>query len=87
MAYPDRPLKLELRQLQKSFRGDQGLVPVLAGVDLTAHEGEFVSVIGPSGCGKSTILEIIAGLQVPDQGEVLVDGLPSAGAKCAYMPQ
>jgi len=83
----DRPAKLELRQLQKSFRGDQGLVPVLAGVDLTAHEGEFVSVIGPSGCGKSTLLEVIAGLQVPDQGEVLVDGVPSAGAKCAYMPQ
>jgi ABC-type nitrate/sulfonate/bicarbonate transport system ATPase subunit len=87
MAYPDRPLKLELRQLQKSFRGDQGLVPVLAGVDLTANEGEFVSVIGPSGCGKSTLLEIIAGLQAPDQGEVLVDGVASAGAKCAYMPQ
>ena len=87
MAYPDRPLKLELRQLQKSFRGDQGLVPVLAGVDLTAHEGEFVSVIGASGCGKSTLLEIIAGLQAPDQGEVLVDGVASAGAKCAYMPQ
>jgi putative hydroxymethylpyrimidine transport system ATP-binding protein len=87
VAYPGGPLKLELRQLQKSFRGDQGLVPVLAGVDLTAHEGEFVSVIGPSGCGKSTLLEVIAGLQVPDQGEVLVDGVPSAGAKCAYMPQ
>ena len=46
MAYADGPLKLELRQLQKSFRGDHGAVPVLAGVDMTAHEGEFVSVIG-----------------------------------------
>jgi putative hydroxymethylpyrimidine transport system ATP-binding protein len=84
---PAPPAKLELRQLHKSYQGDQGRLPVLAGVDLVAHEGEFVSVIGPSGCGKSTLLEVVAGLQAPDRGEVLVDGVLSTGAKCAYMPQ
>ena len=84
---PATSAKLELRQVHKSYRGDQGLLPVLGGIDLVAHEGEFVSVIGPSGCGKSTLLEVVAGLQAPDEGEVLVDGVPSAGAKCAYMPQ
>jgi putative hydroxymethylpyrimidine transport system ATP-binding protein len=79
--------KLEVRQLKKSFPADRGLLPVLAGVDLVAGEGEFVSVIGPSGCGKSTLLGVLAGLQAPDEGEVLVDGIPSARAKCAYMPQ
>jgi putative hydroxymethylpyrimidine transport system ATP-binding protein len=81
------PAKLELRQLHKSYRADHGCVPVLAGIDLVAHEGEFVSVIGPSGCGKSTLLEVVAGLQEPDAGAVLVDGMPSAGTNCAYMPQ
>jgi ABC-type nitrate/sulfonate/bicarbonate transport system ATPase subunit len=87
VALPTRPARLELRQLHKSHRGDLGPLPVLAGIDLVAHEGEFVSVIGPSGCGKSTLLEVTAGLRAPDQGEVLVDGVASAGAKCAYMPQ
>jgi putative hydroxymethylpyrimidine transport system ATP-binding protein len=81
------PAKLEMRQLHKSYRSDHGLLPVLSGIDLVAREGEFVSVIGPSGCGKSTLLEVVAGLQPPDEGEVLVDGLPSAEARCAYMPQ
>jgi putative hydroxymethylpyrimidine transport system ATP-binding protein len=81
------PIKLEMRQVHKSYRTDQAFLPVLDGIDLMAHEGEFVSVIGPSGCGKSTILEVVAGLQLPDEGEVLLDGVPSAGPKCAYMPQ
>ncbi len=59
---------------------------MLDGIDLIVHEGEFVSVIGPSGCGKSTLLEIVGGLQVPDTGEVLVDGAPGQPS-CAYMPQ
>jgi ABC-type nitrate/sulfonate/bicarbonate transport system ATPase subunit len=84
---PASSAKLELRQLHKSYSGDQGPLLVLAGIDLVAHEGEFVSVIGPSGCGKSSLLEVVAGLQAPDQGEVLVDGVRSAGARCAYMPQ
>jgi putative hydroxymethylpyrimidine transport system ATP-binding protein len=87
VALPVPPPKLELRQLYKSYGGDHGPLQVLAGIDMVAREEEFVSVIGPSGCGKSTLLEVVAGLQAPDQGDVLVDGEPSGGAKCAYMPQ
>jgi NitT/TauT family transport system ATP-binding protein len=47
---------------------------VLNGVDLKIKEGEFVTIVGPSGCGKSTLLNIIAGLDRPDSGSVLIGG-------------
>ena len=47
---------------------------VLNGVDLEIKEGEFVTIVGPSGCGKSTLLNIIAGLNRPDSGSVLIRG-------------
>lgn len=51
----------------------------LNGVDLEIKENEFVCVVGPSGCGKSTLLNIIAGLDVPSSGNVLLDGNPIDG--------
>ncbi|MPZ87115.1 MAG: ATP-binding cassette domain-containing protein [Nitriliruptorales bacterium] len=54
-------------------------LPALDGIDLTMHEGEFVSLIGPSGCGKTTLLRIVAGLTPAGAGQVLVDGRPSEG--------
>lgn len=51
-----------------------GDTPVLRGVDLEAAEGELVVLVGASGCGKSTLLRIIAGLETPDTGRVLLDG-------------
>jgi ABC-type nitrate/sulfonate/bicarbonate transport system ATPase subunit len=65
-------------------------VVALESVDLTVRAREVVAVLGPSGCGKSTLLELIAGLQDPDSGRVLVDGSPAAADRlrsCAYMPQ
>lgn len=47
---------------------------VLNGVDLKINEGEFVTIVGPSGCGKSTLLNIIAGLDRPDSGSVIIRG-------------
>ncbi|MGE5607085.1 MAG: ABC transporter ATP-binding protein [Bacteroidota bacterium] len=59
----------------KIFSGKQEIT-ALADINLTIKNGEFVSILGPSGCGKSTLLEIIAGLQVPSSGKILLDGEP-----------
>jgi NitT/TauT family transport system ATP-binding protein len=48
----------------------------LGGVDLKVEDGDFVCLVGPSGCGKSTFLRIIAGLESPDEGQVIFDGKP-----------
>ena len=62
---------LELRGIVKAF----DRTTVIPGVDLQAAHGEFVVLVGPSGCGKSTLLRIIAGLESPSSGDVLIDGL------------
>jgi len=56
----------------ESAKPDQ--LPVLDGIDLDIAPGEFVSLVGQSGCGKSTILRLLAGLETPSQGSVVVDG-------------
>jgi len=66
---------LELRNLSKSYGGRT----VLDGLWHHFKAGEFVAIMGESGVGKSTLLNLIAGLDAPDSGEVLVDGRPMAG--------
>lgn len=61
---------LELRNITKSF----DTTTVLKGIDLSVQEGDFVTLLGASGCGKTTILRIIAGLEIPDGGQVLLEG-------------
>ena len=61
---------LALRNLEKRFDGDK----VLQGIELDVHRGEFVTILGPSGCGKTTTLRIIAGLEAPDAGQVILGG-------------
>ena len=63
--------ELAVRNLRKTFDRDE----VLKGVSFTVESGKFLSLLGPSGCGKSTILRSICGLETPDSGEVLVDGV------------
>ncbi|GAA1278093.1 ABC transporter ATP-binding protein [Pseudonocardia aurantiaca] len=77
--------KLVLDGLHKTYPG----LPVLDGVAFDVAPGEFVSVIGPSGCGKSTLFDVIAGLERPDAGRVIVDGEDTTGRvePFAYMPQ
>ena len=58
-------------------------------MSLAVAPGEFVAVVGPSGCGKSTLFDVVAGLELPDAGRVLVDGTDATGRTdaFAYMPQ
>ncbi|HZW23827.1 ABC transporter ATP-binding protein [Noviherbaspirillum sp.] len=64
---------LLLRDVTKSYASGR---QVLAGVDYTLEAGEYVAVMGESGVGKSTLLNLIAGLDKPDSGEILVDNVP-----------
>ncbi len=73
------PTKLTIRAVSKTFASKRGAVQALDGIDLDVEEGEFVCLLGPSGCGKSTLLSLVAGLDVPDSGEILSDGRPVSG--------
>lgn len=64
-----------LTDVHKIYSDGKVAVPALAGVSLTVKAGEFVAVIGPSGCGKSTLLNLVAGLDRPTRGTILVDGV------------
>ncbi|PMP76172.1 MAG: ABC transporter, partial [Chloroflexus aggregans] len=80
---------LELRAISKTFASPTGPVQVLDRLSMQAAAGEFVAVIGPSGSGKTTLFNIIAGLESPDAGAVLIDGIEVTGRRgqVAYMPQ
>lgn len=66
---------LQLDHIEKSFGGAE----VLKEIDLSVHRGEFITLLGPSGCGKTTTLRIIAGLETPDAGRVLLEGRDVTG--------
>src|SRR5262245_47559812 len=65
---------IEARNLAKTYETGGAKVLGLRGVDLSVERGEFVAIMGPSGCGKSTLLNLLAGLDRPSAGEVLLDG-------------
>jgi NitT/TauT family transport system ATP-binding protein len=73
------PSKLVVDKVSKEYRTKRGTVVALEDVSLQVREGEFVCLVGPSGCGKTTLLNIIAGLDTPDRGQVLADGKPVTG--------
>ncbi len=70
---------LEARRIVKHFPLGGYRLKALAGIDLRVDDGEFICIVGPSGCGKSTLLRIIAGLEEPDSGEILLNGKPVSG--------
>jgi NitT/TauT family transport system ATP-binding protein len=75
----ERPVALEVRGLTKRFETPRGIVTALDDVSFAVHKRELMCVIGPSGCGKSTLVRILAGLETPTAGEVLVYGDPVSG--------
>jgi putative ABC transport system ATP-binding protein len=66
---------LEARDIHKSLPLAGNRIEILRGIDLRVNKREFVAIIGPSGSGKSTLLGIIAGLDNPTSGQVLIDGI------------
>ena len=67
---------IEVRGLKKSIHNGTNLVEILRGIDLTIPEGQFAAIMGASGSGKSTLLGLLAGLDAPTEGEVILDGTP-----------
>lgn len=77
----ERPL-IVVERVEKRYPVRQGEpVQALRGIEFALHEGEVLSVVGPSGCGKSTLLRIMAGLDGPSRGRVLLDGDPVTGPR------
>lgn len=82
-------MRIAIRQASMTYQSPDGEVEALRDVSFDVADGEFVSIVGPSGCGKSTLLSLIAGLEQPSAGGVLLDGEPVTGpsAKIGFMPQ
>jgi putative ABC transport system ATP-binding protein len=70
---------LRLQGVKRTFNLAGVELPVLRGVDLTAREGDFISILGPSGCGKSTLLNILGLLDRPSSGRYLLEGREVGG--------
>jgi len=68
--------KLEAKNIVKYFNHESHKLEALGGINLKVEAGDFVCLVGPSGCGKSTFLRIIAGLETPDEGQIMFDGHP-----------
>jgi putative ABC transport system ATP-binding protein len=70
------PLSLiAIRNLAKSYRRGGQIIPVLTDITLDVRTGDFLGLMGPSGSGKTTLLNLIAGIDKPDAGEILFDGV------------
>jgi putative ABC transport system ATP-binding protein len=66
---------IEVENLSKSYRRDSLEIPVLKNISLAVPEGEFIAFMGPSGSGKTTLLNLIAGIDRPSEGRILVAGV------------
>ncbi|MGI6018456.1 MAG: ABC transporter ATP-binding protein [Marvinbryantia sp.] len=72
---------LTVKNLHKAYGKGEGQVKALNGIDLTIEKGKFTAIIGASGSGKTTLLNMMGGLDIPDEGEVIVDGVNLSGLK------
>src|SRR5437660_6743000 len=68
-----------VRGVRKTFEAELAPVRALRGVDLDVAAGEFVAIMGPSGCGKSTLLNLVAGLDIANEGDIAIAGEPVTG--------
>ena len=65
---------VEAREIKKYYGSGEARVKALDGISLSVRKGEFVAIVGSSGSGKTTLLNMLGGLDVPDSGEVIIDG-------------
>ncbi|MGC1482111.1 MAG: ABC transporter ATP-binding protein [Chthoniobacterales bacterium] len=72
----ERPVILDARDVTKVFGDGPEANTTLDRISMQVHRREFISIVGPSGCGKSTFARIVAGLDFPTDGEILLDGRP-----------
>ena len=81
--------KLEACGVSYSYHSMEGETPALSNISFSVTTGEFLAVVGPSGCGQSTLLSLLSGLLEPEEGCVLIDGIPirQSGASIGYMLQ
>ena len=80
---------LSIQNLSYSYHSLSGETLAIDNLSFDVEEGEFLAIVGPSGCGKSTLLSLIAGLLNPDEGQILVSGVPaqSSSLNLGYMLQ
>ena len=64
---------LEINHINYAYHSMQGETPALQNIHFTVCKGDFIAVVGPSGCGKTTLLSLIAGLLLPEEGEILLN--------------
>ena len=74
-AHAERKVVMDIRTITKSLPLGRERIEILKGISFQILSGEFISIVGPSGSGKSTLLGIIAGLDNPTSGQVLIDGV------------
>lgn len=74
MGSEDIPI-IQVKGLYKIYRTGESRVHALDGVDFTIRKGEFCAIVGPSGSGKSTLLNMLAGLEKPTRGEIIIDNI------------
>jgi len=72
--YREIMTSISLQEVKKSYRSGEETTHVLKGVDLEVGRGEMLMIMGPSGSGKTTFLNLLGGIDVPDSGQVLIDG-------------
>src|SRR5438045_3356727 len=73
--HEEAPMSLvDVREVRKVYKRDSFQVPVLNGITIAVPEGDFVALMGPSGSGKTTLLNLIAGIDRPTSGKIVVDG-------------
>ena len=82
-------MSVSVEGVKKTYQSPEGEISAVEDISLEIRDGEFISVVGPSGCGKSTLLSIIAGLDKPSAGRVVINGeeIHGPNGEVGFMPQ